>query len=109
MGAIGWPRFWQDRPEIMGRHPPVPMPSIQTLIADKGGSNLINFRPIRACVNGFRNAVFLAAIRIVMRFVGLVDGSAAILVGSPRNHGPPAAISRTHHTDPLSRLRIDRI
>ena len=36
--------------------------------------------------------VSLAAIRIEKREFGRVDGLAAILVGSSRNHGPPSDI-----------------
>ena len=55
-------------PRNRGPHPPSPGPSIQTIIAAKGGSDLINYsRSQGSCVNGVRNAVCLAMIRIEKR------------------------------------------
>ena len=47
----------------MGRHPTFPGPAIQTIITAKDGSNFPN-PPLRVRVNGARNMVSLAAIRI---------------------------------------------
>ena len=51
-------------------------------------------------VNGARNAELLVAIRVKKRVVCRVDGLAAILAGSFRNHGLPSTIFRGRHPDP---------
>ena len=95
---MDWPRFWQDPPEIMVRHPPFPGPP-QTLIAAKDGSNLIKFHTPQGCVQMEpENAVSLAAIRLGKRVVWRVDGLAAISAGPPRNHGPHPTFPLAHHS-----------
>ena len=90
--SIGWPRFWQDPPEIMVSRPPFSGPTIQTLIEAKGVSDLVNFHLIQGCVNITWDTVCLTVITTEERGVWRVDGLAAISAGFPSNHGTSAAI-----------------
>ena len=67
--------------------------TLQTLIADKGGSNLaIRLLSMDVCVNSVRNMVFLDTVTVGSRVTRRADLLAAISVG-PRRHRGPAAIS----------------
>ena len=96
---MGRPQSRLDHPEIIAPPHHVSGPTIQSLIAIKNGSNLINFHFLQERVNGFRNMVSVAARRLDKGVVGRVDGLAAISAGSSRNHVPRPPFPRTHHPD----------